>query len=117
MFYKKGLYQVASNGSPLSFQEFIKILKITGAAILREKRFLHFHNWLILWPPLFFLKTTTMIYAKTLRKIIICPTCQGEGTIKVGNLREMHNQDTEPCRDCGTKGKIRRIVTIEYQKL
>jgi DnaJ-class molecular chaperone len=52
-----------------------------------------------------------------MRKIIICPTCQGEGTIKVGNLHEMHNHDIEPCRDCGEKGKLKRIVTIEYQKL
>jgi DnaJ-class molecular chaperone len=58
-----------------------------------------------------------MIYAKTLRKIIICPTCQGEGTIKVGNLRENHNHDIEPCRDCDGKGKVKRIVTIQYEKL
>lgn len=58
-----------------------------------------------------------MLYAKTLRKIIVCPTCQGEGTIKVGNLREMHNHDTEPCTDCDGKGKLRRIVRVTYQKL
>jgi len=58
-----------------------------------------------------------MLYAKTLKKIIICPTCQGEGTIKVGNLREMHNHDIEPCPDCQGKRNVRRIVTIKYERL
>jgi DnaJ-class molecular chaperone len=58
-----------------------------------------------------------MLYTKTLHKIVICPVCQGEGEIKVGNLREMHNHDTEPCRDCNSKGKVKRILTIQYEKL
>jgi DnaJ-class molecular chaperone len=58
-----------------------------------------------------------MIYPKTLSKIIICPTCQGEGEIKVGNLVEHHNHDTDTCPDCRGKRNVRRIVTIKYEKL
>jgi hypothetical protein len=58
-----------------------------------------------------------MLYPETINKTIICPTCKGDGVIKVGNLRENHNHDTEPCRDCDAKGKIIRIKTIQYQKL
>lgn len=53
----------------------------------------------------------------TLKKIVICKTCEGEGTVKVCNLREMHNHDEETCTECGGNGKVRRIVTIQYQKL
>jgi DnaJ-class molecular chaperone len=52
-----------------------------------------------------------------LNKIIICKEREGEGIVKVGNLREMHNHDEETCTNCGGKGRIRRIVTIKYQKL
>jgi len=58
-----------------------------------------------------------MLYAKTIPKTIVCPTCKGEGTVKVGNLREMHNHDTDTCPDCWGKRVMRRIVKIEYQKI
>ena len=57
-----------------------------------------------------------MIYSETIKKIIICPTCKGEGTVKEGNLREMHNHDTELCSDCNGQGRIKKIKTVEYQK-
>ena len=53
----------------------------------------------------------------TLKKIVICTGCRGEGKVKVGNLREMHNHDIETCNDCGGKGTLRRIVTIQYEKI
>ena len=58
-----------------------------------------------------------MIYTKTLRKIVICPECHGHGIVKVGNLRENHNHDTEPCGQCAGKGKLMRIVTIKYEQI
>ncbi len=58
-----------------------------------------------------------MLYEKTLRKIIICPTCKGKCILKVGNLREMHNHDTAPCPDCGANGMIQRIVNIKYERI
>lgn len=54
---------------------------------------------------------------KTLKKIVICTECHGHGEVKVGNLRANHNHDTEPCGQCDGKGKLLRIVTIEYQQL
>lgn len=58
-----------------------------------------------------------MLYKETIPTIIVCPTCQGTGEEKVANERENHNHDTEICRDCDGKGRIRRIKTIEYKKL
>ena len=53
----------------------------------------------------------------TLRKNVVCSTCKGEGTIKAGNLREMHNHDVEICPDCDGKRMLRRIVTIQFEKI
>lgn len=58
-----------------------------------------------------------MLYEKNIPKIIICPTCEGECVVSVGNLREMHNHDTEPCTDCDAKGKVWRFINIKYEKL
>jgi len=58
-----------------------------------------------------------MIPELTLRKIVVCPTCKGRGKIKVGNLIEFHNHDTEQCPDCQGDGILERIVTKKYEKL
>jgi DnaJ-class molecular chaperone len=58
-----------------------------------------------------------MIYPIELRKKNICPTCRGECMVKVGNLREMHNHDTETCGQCGGTGKLKRTVTIKYERI
>lgn len=52
-----------------------------------------------------------------LKKIIICKECHGHGEVRVGNLRENHNLDIEPCAQCGGTGKLRRTVTIKYEKI
>jgi len=53
----------------------------------------------------------------TTPEIVICPECKGEGEIRVGNLRECHNHDVEPCGQCGVKGRLIKTVTIQYEKL
>jgi DnaJ-class molecular chaperone len=53
----------------------------------------------------------------TTPEIVICPECEGNGEVRVGNLREMHNCDTEPCGQCAGKGRLIKTVTIKYEKL
>ena len=50
-------------------------------------------------------------------KIIICPECHGHGEVRVGNLRENHNLDVEPCGQCNGKGKLKRLKLIQYEQL
>jgi hypothetical protein len=54
---------------------------------------------------------------QTFRKIKICPVGKGEGTIKVGNLRECHNHDIEQCGECNGKGILLRTIIIKYEKI
>jgi DnaJ-class molecular chaperone len=58
-----------------------------------------------------------MLYPEIINKTIICPTCEGNGWVKVGNERENHNHDKEQCRDCNGHGIVRKISSIQYQKL
>lgn len=53
----------------------------------------------------------------TRTKIVICHECHGNKVVKVGNLRECHNNDTEPCGQCAGKGMLKRIVTIKYEQI
>lgn len=53
----------------------------------------------------------------TLEKIIICHECKGKGQVKGGNLREMHNHDVETCDECRGSGRLKRTVTIKYERV
>jgi len=53
----------------------------------------------------------------TMKKIVVCTECKGRGTVKDGNLREMHNHDIAVCTVCGGKKLLERIITIQYQQI
>lgn len=57
-----------------------------------------------------------MLYESNIKKIIVCPTCKGEKTVKDFNLRENCYLPV-PCTDCAQKGMVKRIVNIKFEKL
>lgn len=58
-----------------------------------------------------------MISTTTETSIVICPECFGHGQVRVGNLRECHNNDIEKCGQCNGKGRLKRIKTIQHEQL
>jgi len=54
------------------------------------------------------------MYKTTESKILTCEKCKGTGKIKVGNIREMHNQDIDSCPYCFGDGSMVMVTTIEY---
>jgi len=55
-------------------------------------------------------KTTTTV------RIKICEKCDGTGSLRVGNLRELHNEDIEGCPYCFNDGSFIMKTTIEFFK-
>ena len=55
---------------------------------------------------------------KTIQRIVLCRTCQGEGKVQ---KRAFVNHTTgwetthEKCTDCNGQGRRLRIVTIKYE--
>jgi hypothetical protein len=50
------------------------------------------------------------------RKIKHCEKCGMTGKLRVGNLRELHNEDIESCPYCFGDGSFIQITTIEILK-
>jgi DnaJ-class molecular chaperone len=58
-----------------------------------------------------------MLFRQQKETIIICPTCEGNGIINTGNLREMHNHDSQCCPDCNGNRIVQKIKTVEFRKI
>ena len=50
------------------------------------------------------------------KKIRNCEKCCGTGSLRVGNLRELHNEDVNSCPYCFGDGSFFMVTTIEIFK-
>jgi DnaJ-class molecular chaperone len=55
------------------------------------------------------------------REIVICPNCKGSGVIECRELEDYHkniyDEWTEVCTNCNGHGRLRKVVTVKYEKL
>lgn len=57
-----------------------------------------------------------MANQETYTKIVTCPHCGGEGCTKKWNDRE-REYDRETCIECDGFRVVKKVVTIEYEKV
>lgn len=57
-----------------------------------------------------------MANQETYTKIVTCPHCGGEGCTKKWNDRE-REYDCLPCFECDGLRVLKKVVTVEYEKI